>query len=216
MVKWYSEWAPPSEEILPEYHRGKLLIVVLVILGIIITATTNLLPILVSALAGVSILVLTRCMNMEDVYEAIDWKVIFLLAGTLSLGTAMQNSGVADMIAFTVKNHFGDLGPVAIVSGLYLFSSLLTAVMSNTATATMLAPIGIATAQVMGISPTPLLLAIMFGASASFMTPVGYQTNTMIYSAGQYKFVDFLKSGTAINFLFWILATIFLPLIYGF
>lgn len=205
-----------SEEILPEYHRGKLITVMFVVLGIIVTATFNILPILVSALVGVCILVLTRCMNMQDVYEAIDWKVVFLLAGTLSLGTAMQTSGVSDMIAYSLKNHFGSFGPVAIVSGLYLFSSLLTAVMSNTATAALLAPVGIAIANVMGIDYTPLLMAIMFGASASFVTPVGYQTNTMIYSAGQYKFIDFIRAGSFINIMFWILATIFIPLIYGF
>lgn len=205
-----------EQEGLAEFDRRGFAVVVAVLLAVVITSSLGLLPVVVAALGGVVVLVLSGVMNMKQVQEAIDRRIYFLMAGALSLGLAMQRSGLADRLADGVVDTLGGWGPVAILSGMYLLTSLLTEVMSNTATAALVAPVAISTAAALGLSPTPFLMAVVFGASASFMTPIGYQTNTMIYGAGQYKARDFLRVGWPLQLIFWMVATFLIPRIYPF
>lgn len=200
-----------------ERYRSNKMPIALAILAMVVgLAAFGILPIVVTAVIGVVLMNLTGCLTTEEAYNAVNWKVIMLLGGIIPLGIAMDKTGAAQLLSETLINYLGALGPTAIVSGFFLLSMMLTNLISNQATAVLLAPIAIDTASSIGISAQPLLMAVTFAASLSFMTPVGYQTNTMIYGAGQYKFTDFTKVGTPLNVIFWVLGTIFIPIFWPF
>ena len=195
-------------------HKAPLVLGILV--AVVGLAAFNVLPILVTALLGCLAMVLTRCLRLEEAYKAVNWQVIFLLAGILPLGIAMQKSGAAGFIAESAVGMVGGMGPVAVLAVVYLMTSVMTDTMSNNAAAVLLAPIAISTAEQIGVDPRLLLMAITFAASTGFSTPVGYQTNTMIYNPGGYKYTDFLRTGVPLSFLFWILSVIFIPRLWSF
>lgn len=200
-----------SEAEFPTFRKRRMAIAVAIIAFVVLSAATGLLPILVSATLGCVLMVFFRCLTLEEAYGAIQWKVIFLLGGVLALGKAMERSGAALLIANTLVETVGALGPRALVSVFYLMTSLMTELMSNNATAALLTPIAIAVAESYGVDARPFLMAVTYAASAAFMTPVGYQTNTLIYSLGHYRYADFLRVGTPLNIMFWLLATIMIP-----
>lgn len=184
---------------------------ILVLAGVIAAAGLGWLPIVAAALLGCVALVALRCLQPEEAYAAIDWRVILLLAGVLPLGIALQVSGGADWLAARTIGVFGAFGPLATLAAVYLLTAVLTEVMSNNAAAVLVVPIALATADTLGVDSKPFLVAVAFAASTSFATPVGYQTNTMVYSAGGYRFADFTRIGVPLNLIFWGLAVLLIP-----
>jgi di/tricarboxylate transporter len=173
-------------------------------------------PIAITALVGAVAMTLSGCLEADEVYDAVDWRIIILLAGLLPLGIAMSQSGAAEFIVANTLGMASSFGPLVVLAVLYLMALLLTEFMSNAAAAVILTPIGMSTAHLLGVSATPFLIAVTFAASTSFATPVGYQTNTMVYNAGGYRFVDFIKVGLPLNLIFWVLGVIFIPVFWPF
>ena len=204
-----------SSDAITDFKRGRFYFVTALVAGVIALATAGLLPISIAALLGVCVLVVSGTISMAEAYESIDWKIVFLLAGSLSLGRAMSNSGLDATIAGLLTGSIFAWGPFALVAGLYLATNLLTEVMSNNATAALLAPVALACADQIGIDPLPLLVTVAIAASASFMTPVGYQTNAMVYSAGRYKFLDFTRIGAPLSLVFWAVTSLLVPVLFG-
>ena len=205
-----------SERETVEFRRSKVVFSIVIVAGVVLAASLNFAPIVVASVVGAILLILLGCITLEEAYQAIEWKIIFLLAGVLSLGIALEQTGSARLISSKVVSSVGAYGNVAVVSAFYLLTVILTSAMSNNATGALLAPIAIATAATLGVNPQPFLMAVVFAASASFMTPVGYQTNTMIYGPGQYKFIDFVRVGAPLNIILWLLTTLLIPVFWEF
>ena len=165
----------------------------------------------------------TRCLDPHEAFQAIEWKVVFMICGMLGLGMAMTHSGLAANTAGAVVGlvdglSFVDAGmkPYIMLAAFYLLSNVLTEMISNNAVAALLTPLSIYVGIQMGVDPRPFVVSVMFGASASFSTPIGYQTNTFVYGAGGYKFSDFFKVGFPLNVMLWIVSSIMIPWLWPF
>jgi di/tricarboxylate transporter len=187
-----------------------------IMVAVVTVSALGVIPILKSAVLGAVLLLVTRSVTAQQAYHAIDWTVIFLLAAILPLGTAMQKTGLDELIGTQLSLVGVEFGPLVMLSLLYLATSLLTAFFSNNATAVLMVPVAVTAAAHLGVSGKPFLMAIAFGASASFMTPMGYQTNAMVFGPGHYRFVDYVKFGAPLNILFWILASWLIPIFWPF
>jgi di/tricarboxylate transporter len=195
----------------PRVDGRRAVLSLLVMAAAIGAAVLGWMPIVASSLLGCAALVVLRCLRPEEAYAAVDWRVIVLLAGVLPLGIALQKSGGADWVAQHALGWLSGYGPLVTLAAIYLLTALMTEVMSNNAAAVLVVPIAISTAEAMGVDAKPFLVAVAFAASTSFATPVGYQTNTMVYTAGGYRFSDFPKIGIPLNLLFWAMAVILIP-----
>jgi di/tricarboxylate transporter len=174
------------------------------------------LPIAIAALAGVVLMILTRCLTMEEAYRAIEWKAVFLIAGMLPLGIAMEQTGAANLIAEGMVELVGGLGPPAVLAGLFLLAALASQVMPNSAVAVLLAPIALNTASDLGISPYPLMMAVAISASAAFLSPVGHSANVLVMGPGGYRFADYTKVGIPLTLVVLAVVLLVTPIFWPF
>jgi di/tricarboxylate transporter len=203
-----------QEKDLPSVRSDRAVCATVIVGSVVAVAALGLAPILVSAIVGCLVMLLSGCLKLQDAYQAVDWFVIFLLAGVIPLGVVMEKTGTAEFIANGLLGLTGILGIAAIIPIFYLLSTIFAGIMSHNAAVILLVPIGVASAQSLGVSPTPFLMAITFAASSSLFTPFGYHTNLMVFGPGGYKFADFLKVGIPLNVLLLIVASLFIPLIW--
>ncbi len=166
------------------------------------------------AFLGALIVIISGCIKAKEAYKAVDWSIIFLILGMLCVGEAMSSTGLAKSIAFGVVDNIRPLGVLFAISALYLLCSILTELVSNNAVAAIMGTLSYEMAIQFDANPIPFIFAVMFGASASFATPIGYQTNTYVYNAGGYKFKDFLKIGLPLNILLWLAFTATVGVLY--
>lgn len=191
--------------------RGPGWLAVAILLGVVGAAATELAPIAAAALIGAIAMVFARCVRLDEVYRDLDWPVIALLAGLLPLGAALDSTGAADLLGRELAALLGDTHPAIAIGCFYLVTSVVTEMMSNQAAAVVLTPLAIATAERLEMNPYALIVAVMFGASAAFMTPMGYQTNALIYGPGGYRFTDYLRVGAPLNLILAVVATLAIP-----
>jgi di/tricarboxylate transporter len=199
----------PSERPL---RRDKAPIAIAAVLIVMVLAALDVLPIAGLALMAATGVIALRCVDPEEAYAAVRWNILMLIFGMLALGTAMEKTGAARLVIENFAIVAAMWGPIAVLSAVYLITSILTEIMSNNATAILLTPIAVGLAPQLGVDPRPFAVAVMFAASASFATPIGYQTNTFVYNAGGYRFTDFIKIGLPLNAILWATATIVIPM----
>ncbi len=201
---------------MPPVRRHKGWLAMLIVAGVMIGVSLGHVPVSTVALIGAVLLVLTGCLDMNEAYAAINWNVIMLIIGTLGLGLALEKSGGAAYLAGGLNHWLGPLGPWVALAGTYLVAMVLTEMLSNTAVAALMTPVAISSAEALGCDVRPFVMAVMFAASAGFASPIGYQTHTMVYGAGGYRFSDYLKIGIPLDILCWLLATLLIPVFWPF
>jgi len=200
----------------PPVSSKQALVVAGILAGVVSLAALEVLPILQGSLLGAFLLVALKIMTVQEVKEAVDLNVLFLIAGAFGLGAALQSSGLADSLAQAVLGVSGGFGPRGVLIGVLLTTILLTEVITNNAAAVLVFPMAMATAAGLGLDPRPFAMAIALGASASFLTPIGYQTNTMVYGPGGYRFGDFARLGLPLTLLVVGMVAWLVPLVWQF
>ena len=200
-----------NESVVKTPRKSKILVAIGALGLAILLAAVGVMSITSAALIAAVTVVLLGCVEVREAYRSIEWNILFLIYGMLGIGLAMEKTGGAELIANQVVAMSSDLGPVFVLAAIYLLASLMTEIVTNNAVAIILTPIVISIAASLNVDPRPFIVAVMFGASASFITPIGYQTNTYVYGAGGYKFSDFLKVGVPLNLILWATATVLIP-----
>ena len=201
--------------------RAKMPIAITLTVGIVTLATLNLVPIVAAVALGVAILMLTNCVKPKDAYASVEWSILMIIFGMLALGQAMDSTGASLLIAENMINLVKTIAPehlqnVMMLAFIYIITSTFTEFLSNNAAVALMVPIALGIAATLGIDPRPFVVASCIAASASFATPIGYQTNTYVYGVGGYKFFDFTKVGLPLNIICFIVTVTVVPMFWSF
>ena len=196
------------------YRRGHAPLAIAGLLSIVILAAFGLAPILLLSVVVVAMVLITRCIDADEAFSFVDGQLLALIFSMLAIGAALESSGAVRLIAEAIAPALTGLPPFVLVWAIYLLTSVLTELVSNNAVAVVVTPIAVGLAQAIGVDPRPLVVAVMVAASASFATPIGYQTNMLVYGPGGYKFTDFLRVGIPLNLSVGLLASVIIPFLW--
>lgn len=196
------------------YRRNKAPIAIGAMLGIVVLAAFDIAPILLLSVIAVAVVLFTRCIDADEAFEHIEGQLLALIFAMLAIGAALESSGAVELIGNALAPHFAGLPPYLVVFSVYFLSMVLTELVSNNAVGVVMTPLAIGLAQAIGVDPRPLVVAVMFAASASFSTPIGYQTNTLVYGPGGYKFTDFIRVGLPLNLSLAVICSVTIPWIW--
>ncbi len=197
-------------------HRQKAPLAALIMFGMVLLLVLDMMPTVQAALLAAVVMILTGCLTMDEAYDAMDWKSLILIAGMLPMSTALVKVGLIDDLANGLTASVGEIGPLAVLAALFIVTMLFTQVLSNTATAVIIAPLALITARDLDVSPDPLLMGVAMAASMAFASPVASPVNTLVMGAGNYKFIDYVKVGVPLSLLMFVLSMLVIPILFPF
>ncbi|MFN3972149.1 MAG: SLC13 family permease [Gemmobacter sp.] len=203
----------PSER---PFRRRHAPLAVGVLVAIVALSALNVAPIVVLSLLGVAVVLVTRCIDADEAFGFVEGRLLALIFGMLAVGAGLDHSGAVQLVVGRIAPSLSGLPPFVLIFVVYAMTSVLTEIVSNNAVAVIMAPIAIGLGLQLGIDPRPLVVAVMFGASASFATPIGYQTNTLVYGPGGYRFTDFLRIGVPLNLTMMVAMSLLIPVFFPF
>lgn len=208
LVSMVDQWRP--------VRRERAWIAIVIFLVLIVLMTTGWIPIAIATASAAVLMIAFRCLSSDGARQSIEWQLLITIASSFGVGSALQNSGAASVVAAAIVANTQWLGPLAALAILYVFVSILTEVITNNAAAVLMFPFCLELAKLYDVDSRPFLIALTLAASASFMTPIGYQTNMMVYGPGGYRFTDFLRIGAPLNVLLGVVAVILIPVFWPF
>ena len=195
-------------------NRRKAPVAIAIILGMLGLMTFKVFPAVTAVLLAALALVLTRCLSMKDVYSAMSWESLILIAGMLPMATALQQTGGVELVVDGLLSALGSQGPFALLAGLFILTATLSLFISNTATTVLIAPVAMAVASDLGVSPHTFLMTVAIAASTAFSTPVASPVNTLILAPGGYRFMDFVKIGVPLQLIAMLVTLVAVPIVF--
>lgn len=208
LVSCVDDWRP--------IRRDRAWVALGLFLLLIVMMTTSILPIVLSTALTAVLMITLGCLSVNEARQSVEWQVLITIAASFAVGAALENSGAAALVARSVVESSEAWGPIAALAAIYILGSIITEVITNNAAAVLMFPFCLETARLYDVDPRPFMIALMLAASASFMTPIGYQTNMMVYGPGGYRFLDFMRIGGPLNVLLGIVAIVLIPYFWPF